>query len=200
MAKKYQVIALIGKSGAGKDTIARITANRNPDMFHYVVSCTTRPKRDYEEDGRDYNFISIEDFARKAMKGQLLEVAEFRNWFYGTALDNLDIEKINLCVVNPQGAAAMIEDDRLNTTVIWVKAPDAERLQRALKRESNPDCKEICRRFLADEEDFADIDFDYQTLDNTDVDQDSDYAETMCDLLYTEHGLQNLIAHKHGQI
>ena len=63
MENKYKVLALFGKSGAGKDTIQKwLTTNYN---MNGIISCTTRPKRDYEKDGVDYHFLSNEEFAQK---------------------------------------------------------------------------------------------------------------------------------------
>ena len=156
---KYQVIALIGKSSAGKDTIQTALCQRHPLMFHKLVSCTTRPKRDTETEGVEYNFISIENFTRKVLNGDMLEATEFRDWFYGTPIDALDPHKINIGVFNPAGVEALLEDPRLDVMVIEVVASDKTRLLRSLKREDDPDCAEICRRYFADEKDFCEFDF-----------------------------------------
>ena len=60
----------------------------------------------------------------------------------------------------------MLRDERLDVHPIYVQATDKTRLIRALKREENPDCAEICRRYMTDEEDFQDIPFEYKTFDN----------------------------------
>lgn len=156
---KYQVIALIGKSSAGKDTIQTALCQQHPLMFHKLVSCTTRPKRDTETEGVEYNFISIENFTRKVLNGDMLEATEFRDWFYGTPIDALDAQKINIGVFNPAGVEALIEDPRLDVMVIEVTASDKTRLLRSLNREENPDCAEVCRRYFADEKDFVEFDF-----------------------------------------
>ena len=82
---KYKVIALFGKSGAGKDTIQKWIVSNIPDI-NGIISCTTRPKRDYEEEGKDYFFLTNEDFAEKVLDGSMLEATEFRDWFYGTPI------------------------------------------------------------------------------------------------------------------
>ena len=55
MAQKYKIIALFGKSSAGKDTIQKWLV-QHMDNAHEIISCTTRPPRDYENDGIDYHF------------------------------------------------------------------------------------------------------------------------------------------------
>ena len=71
-----KVITLFGPSSSGKDTLAKILAKR-PDV-NEIVSCTTRPKRDYEKEGIDYYFLSVEDFTKKVLNGSMLEATEFR--------------------------------------------------------------------------------------------------------------------------
>ena len=55
----YKIIALIGKAGAGKDTILREIIKSNPDL-HEMISCTTRPKREGEVDGVNYFYLTPE--------------------------------------------------------------------------------------------------------------------------------------------
>ena len=166
MENKYQVVALIGKSGAGKDTVQRVTCQNHPLMFNPIVSCTTRPARQGEVDGVDYHFITINEFTRKVLNGDMLEATEFRDWFYGTTLNALQHDKINIGVFNPAGVEALLADPRLHVEVFEVVASDKDRLLRCLNRETNPDCEEICRRFFTDTDDFADLDFDRHYVEN----------------------------------
>jgi len=168
MENKYQVVALIGKAGAGKDSIQKATCELHPLMFHPIVSCTTRPAREGEVEGVDYHFISLNEFTRKVLNGDMLEATEFRDWFYGTTLDSLAKDKINIGVFNPAGVEALLEDPRLNVKVFEIVAPDKQRLMRYLNREEYPDCAEMCRRYFTDEKDFADLDFDRYNIENYD--------------------------------
>lgn len=168
MENKYQVVALIGKAGAGKDSIQKATCELHPLMFHPIVSCTTRPAREGENEGVDYHFISLNEFTRKVLNGDMLEATEFRDWFYGTTLDSLSKDKINIGVFNPAGVEALLEDSRLDVIVFEVVAPDKQRLMRYLNREETPDCAEMCRRYFTDEKDFSTLDFDRYQIDNWD--------------------------------
>ena len=76
--KRIKVIALFGKSGAGKDTIQKELL-KYIDNSQGIVSNTTRDPRDYEKDGIDYHFISVEDFAKKVLNGEMLEATNFNN-------------------------------------------------------------------------------------------------------------------------
>ena len=68
------LIVISGPSGAGKDTVMQRMKERGLP-FHFVVTATTRPKRDNEEHGRDYLFISTEEFARMIDEDELIEHA-----------------------------------------------------------------------------------------------------------------------------
>jgi guanylate kinase len=163
--KKYTILALFGESGAGKDTIKKVIVN-NMDNINGIVSYTTRPSREKEVDGVDYHFVSNAEFANMVLDGSMLEATSFNEWFYGTAISALQKDKINIGVFNPQAIECLLQDSRLNVIPIYVYCSDKNRLLRSLKREKNPDCSEICRRFLADKKDFSDADFDYIVYSN----------------------------------
>ena len=78
---------------------------------------------------------------------------------YGTAIDALDKNKINIGVFNIEGIECLLQDNRLSILPIYIKTDDKVRLMRSLTREDEPDCAEICRRFLSDKKDFSDIPF-----------------------------------------
>ena len=166
---KYKIIALFGPSGVGKDAIQNRIASSYEDM-HKIISCTTRPKRDYEVEGQDYFFLEPIQFAQKVLDGSMLEATSFRAWMYGTPIDALDKDKINIGVFNIAGIECLLEDSRLEVVPVYVEVSPKTRLMRALSREQNPDCHEVCRRFLADEQDFAKINagdgFDYYVIHN----------------------------------
>ena len=167
---KIKILALFGKSASGKDTIQKWIVSNYPKITKGIVSCTTRPPRDGEQEGVDYFFLTDEQFAAKVLDGSMLEATSFREWFYGTALDQLDPDKINVGVFNITGIECILQDSRLDVEPVWVHASDKTRLLRSLNREANPDCAEICRRFLADEKDFDEADdFDYWGWVNEDI-------------------------------
>lgn len=159
-----KVIAFFGPSSSGKDTLAKVLSNRSD--INEIISCTTRPMRDYEKDGIDYYFLTTEKFGEKVLNGTMLEATTFRDWFYGTPIEALKEDKINVGVFNKQGIECLLSDNRLEVIPIYVACEDKKRLMRSLEREINPDCEEICRRFLADLQDFEVIDFDYLTFYN----------------------------------
>lgn len=162
---KIKIIALFGASASGKDTIQKWVV-ANYDNINSIVSCTTRPKRDYEKDEVDYHFITSEEFTKYLLNGQMLEATEFRGWFYGTPIWALDPKDINIGVFNIAGIEALLQDNRIAVYPVYVNTKDKIRLLRSLNREENPDCDEICRRFQTDKKDFSFIKFPYTTIDN----------------------------------
>ena len=110
-----------------------------------------------EIDGVDYNFLpsNLSPLSIVSNK-QYIEVNYFNNWFYGTPLDSLKEDKINILITSPSGIEQLMEisSDLLDVKIYYVYQPSKVRLINQLNREDKPDCSEICRRFLADEQDF----------------------------------------------
>lgn len=151
---KYKVIAICGKSASGKDTLLRYTI-MNYMWLHKIINCTTRPPRENEVDGKNYHFLSLEEFAHKdAVEEKMIEVTKFREWYYGTSIEDLSLDEINIGVFNPAGIYALMQREDVDLYVVQVVASDKTRLLRSLTREDNPDVDEIVRRYLADKEDF----------------------------------------------
>ena len=150
---KYNLVVLCGKSGAGKDYLLRKIHERNKDKTNLLVSDTTRPMRSYEEDGIDYFFVTENEFEKR----EHIEEACFNGWYYGTPLESLNKEKINLCILNPTGIRQVYKRDDLNIKLFYLSAPAKTRMIRQLERDEYPNILEICRRFLTDEEDFKNL-------------------------------------------
>ena len=154
MSRKI-IVCLIGKSAAGKDSIA-LLLSKHPG-WHNVVSCTTRPKREKEIEGESYYFLTPDEFAQKVLNGEMLEATYFNDWHYGTLKSSL-VDGINVGVWNPEGYDCLKETVKYDSDIIlmpyWIRCRDKTRLLRSLNREEDPDVHEIIRRFQADEEDF----------------------------------------------
>lgn len=161
----YKLIALIGESGSGKDSVLREVLKRNLD-FHKVINCTTRPKREGEEEGVNYFYLTNEEFAEKIIDMSMLEATSFNNWFYGTTIYALSVDKINIGVFNPYSIDILKDREDIDLRVFYIKTKDKNRLIRQLNREEDPDVEEIIRRFKTDKEDFYDLDFYYFELVN----------------------------------
>lgn len=151
--QKVKLIAICGKSASGKDTLLKELLNLD-NSLHEIISCTTRPRRENEINGKNYYFITKEEFFHKCQQGEMLETTTFRDWYYGTAKSSLDPEAINVGVFNVEGIDELYNNSDLDIYVVEVVAPAKMRLIRSLNREAEPDVDEIIRRYLADEEDF----------------------------------------------
>ena len=170
MDDKYRIIALFGKSAAGKDTLLKFMSNAFPDELNTLVSCTTRLPRMSEVQGRDYNFMTKDEFKQHIVNNEMLEYTYFADNFYGTARSSLSKDKINIGVFNIDGIEQLLtHPHELIVAPAQVFARDKTRLLRSLQREEAPDCEEICRRYFADNVDFDKIHFKYITfLNDTD--------------------------------
>ena len=157
---KYKIIAICGKSAAGKDTLLQYM--KNLKGTHEIISCTTRPEREGEIDGVNYHFRSPGEFLRLELEGQMLETSDFREWHYGTPLWSLKKSAINIGVFNPKGIESLMEDKRVELYVVQVIASDKTRLLRSLHREKNPNVDEIVRRYMTDKKDFEDFSTFYE--------------------------------------
>lgn len=151
-----KLVALIGKAGSGKDSVlANLVLNKGRELnLKPIVSCTSRPPRDYEIEGKDYYFHTQEEMEKKIERGEMLEMTKFNDWYYGTSKDSLDEDKINIGVFNPEGVENLYNKLGDDLTVIWIQASDKTRLVRQLSREKEPNCEEICRRYQTDKFDF----------------------------------------------
>jgi len=166
---KYKIIALFGEAGAGKDYIQKsiMKTDWGKSHLHEIISCTTRPPREGEIDGVHYHFIpTAAEFLRGDNLLKWIEFTTFRNWFYGTSIDNLSKEKINIGVFNINGIEQLLANEEIECLPIRIICSDKIRLIRQLNREEDPDCSEICRRFLADEKDFCSFVFEYYGIYN----------------------------------
>ena len=153
----YKIVALMGKAGAGKDALLKECLLLHPTHLHEIISCTTRPPREGEVEGVNYYYLTDEEFMERLADDRLLEATEFRKWHYGTSIEALDANKINIGVFNPAGVRILQSLQNVSVLPIYVDANDKIRMLRQLKREENPDVTEIVRRFTTDENDFADI-------------------------------------------
>lgn len=169
---KINVITLYGKSGSGKNYFKNLLLSEEnfsyyseedklsktidlKDKFHNVIGCTTRPQRAGEKNGETYFFLNNDDFVNKIASGEMVEATVFNQWGYGTLLDSFDRNKLNIGIFNIEAIECLMQDNRFNVYPVLVEAADRVLLERALNRENNPKCEEICRRFLADKKDFA---------------------------------------------
>ena len=161
---KYKIVAIMGKAGAGKDTLLKECLSLSPNRLHEIISCTTRPPREGEVEGVNYYYLTEKEFMDRLADDRMLEATEFRKWYYGTSIEALNQEKINIGVFNPAGVRILMSLSNVAVLPIYVIADDKTRILRQLNREENPDVKEIIRRFSTDENDFTDVEYDTEPI------------------------------------
>ena len=163
---KYHVLAVMGQAGAGKDSFvnALIQGNYLP-WAKPIISCTTRPIRENEQDGVNYHYLTNEEFAEQILSGEMLEATIFNDWCYGTSKKNLDKNALNIGVFNPEAVEILRGEKDVDLLIVYLIADNKVRLLRQLNREEHPDCDEIVRRYSADKNDFRQTRIDFLNPD-----------------------------------
>lgn len=159
-----KLVCLMGKSSSGKDTIYKRLRTELPELLP-VVLYTTRPMREGEQDGVEYHFVSEEEYQSFHKSGRIMEERSYQTvygvWRYFTVWDeekNLN-ESSYIMIGTPEAFEKIVEYlGREQVVPVFIDLDDGVRLQRALDREKaqdHPRYLEMCRRFLADAEDFS---------------------------------------------
>ncbi|MBO6149940.1 MAG: guanylate kinase [Clostridium sp.] len=143
------VLAVIsGFSGAGKGTLMNALLEKF-DTYALSVSVTTRAPRPGEVDGREYFFISQEEFDRMAAEGELLEYARYVNHSYGTprsyVLKNLEEGNDVLLEIEIQGAL-QVREKFPEAILIFVTPPSVDELERRLTMRGTEDAETVKQR------------------------------------------------------
>lgn len=160
-----KIFYITGPSSSGKDTIfKRILQEEDLHLKNYVMY-TTRPIRDGETEGVEYHFTDESNLRRMELENRLIEMRSYQTvhgiWKYFTAVDdNLDLERYDYLMIGVLESFRMTKKFFGADKVIpvYIELDDGIRLQRALDREKaqpNPKYREMCRRYLADAEDFS---------------------------------------------
>ena len=159
-----KIYCMMGKSSSGKDTLYQKVLERLPQI-HRVVPYTPRPIREGEQDGVEYHFVDDKQLAELETDGKIVELRAYNTvhgiWKYFTVDDGqIDLEQGDYLLIGTLETYEKIREyyGAEHLVPIYIEVEDGERLARALERERRqavPKYKEMCRRFLADEEDFC---------------------------------------------
>ena len=160
-----KIFIIIGKSASGKDTIyKKLLENRDLNL-KTVVMYTTRPIRVSETDGVEYHFVDEKKFEELKKQNKIIEHRSYNTvhgiWHYFTVNDGqIDLDKYDYLMLGTLQSYGQIRDYFGHDKVIpiYIEVEDGIRLMRALLREQKqeePKYAEMCRRFLADCEDFS---------------------------------------------
>lgn len=160
-----KIVYLMGKSSSGKDTIYKRLLEQDDIQLEKIVPYTTRPIRAEEQEGVEYHFTDEAGYQELLQKGEVIEARIYHTchgiWRYFTVADcAVELSERSYLTIGTLEAYEQIRrfygKDRV--IPVMIELDDGIRLQRALDREKaqdHPKYEEMCRRFLADAEDFS---------------------------------------------
>lgn len=147
--KKGSLIVISGPSGAGKDTVVNKLKEINDNIW-VSISCTSRLPRGQEENGKDYFFLTKEEFEEKINNNEFLEYAVYNDNYYGTPLYKIN-EKLNegvdvILVIEVQGAL-YVKQHVKDAIFIFIMPPSMEELKNRLVNRKTESKDKILDRF-----------------------------------------------------
>ena len=131
------LVVISGPSGVGKGTVRKALFEMPKHNLTYSISMTTRKKREGEVDGKDYYFVSKEEFEKKIEENKFLEYAEFVGNYYGTPLDKvneqLDLGNEVVLEIEVEGAL-QVKKKVPDCVMIFIVPPGKEALYQRLRK------------------------------------------------------------------
>ncbi|MBI2787210.1 MAG: guanylate kinase [Elusimicrobia bacterium] len=166
--RKGALLIISAPSGAGKTTICRKLLARRKDL-KYSVSCTTRPPRPGEKNGKHYFFLNREDFKRKIQRGELLEWAMVHDEYYGTPrhfIEEQTKKGLNVIMAIDVQGAMSIRRKHPAAILVFVLPPSMDELKARLA--GRRDASEVVAKRLANSrgELAAAKDYDYVVVND----------------------------------
>lgn len=170
-----KIYCVMGKSSTGKDTIYSRLMSQKDFNLKKIIPYTTRPIREGEVDGESYHFCTEDQLAKLEESGKIIELRAYDTaygiWKYFTVNDGqIELDKNSYMLIGTLEAYIKIREyfGKEAVVPIYIEVEDGERLQRALNREraeTSPKYDELCRRFLADSEDFSEENLNKAQID-----------------------------------
>ena len=166
---KGNLYIIAGCSGVGKGTLLKLFLQKNPQL-KLSVSCTTRKPREGEVHGKNYFFISVEEFKKNIENNEFLEWAQFSGNYYGTQKQYIE-EKLNkgidvILEIEVQGAK-QVKEKMPEATSIFIMPPSIEALEARLRGRHTESEEAIQRRLSeANREIEAGKSFDYRVIND----------------------------------
>ncbi len=150
--KQSALFTISAPSGAGKTSLVKALLEKRPDEVTVSVSHATRPMRPGEVDGRDYHFVSIEEFERMVEAGEFLEYAKVFDNYYGTsrkAVEELLQQGRHVILEIDWQGARQVKQQIPETIAVFILPPSREELRRRLTGRGTDD-ESVIERRMAD--------------------------------------------------
>lgn len=146
-----KMVIFSAPSGSGKTTIVRHLLKVFPDKLAFSISATSRPKRGVEENGKDYHYLSTEEFKKQVDAGNFLEWEEvYAGLYYGTLKS--EVEKIwangkaVIFDIDVEGGLNLKNQFRDHALAVFVMPPSIKILEERLNSRSTDNPESIARR------------------------------------------------------
>ncbi len=164
--KKGMLFIISAPAGAGKTTLVKKLVSTFANVVQ-APSLTTRPPRVDEVEGKDYHFVSREEFLKRAEHGELLEHIELHGHLYGTSRKEIERVRSSGChvvlVLDTRGALALKEV--MQSVLIFIKPPSLDALRERLEKRASEDVQSLeVRLSWAKKELFDEKHFHYSIL------------------------------------
>lgn len=164
------ILVLSSPSGGGKTTVAKYLLEKY-DNFMFSISATTRSPRPNETDGKDYHFLTNEQFESKIREDGLLEYEEIYGNYYGTLKSEVESAikagKVLIFDVDVKGALSLQKAYPDNSLLIFIVPPDLETLEKRLRDRHTEKEGEIDKRLGRAKMELEQKDkFDYKVVNN----------------------------------
>jgi guanylate kinase len=152
--RKAMVFIVSAPSGGGKTTLVNEVISAFPGEIYRVVTCTTREPRKGEVQGKDYFFLTEEEFEKKSRNNEFLESTRTYDHAYGilkSSIEDLRKKGNVFLVIDVKGAVTVMKS--IETISIFVQPPSMHELERRIRNRMQDDEKELEKRLcLANEE------------------------------------------------
>ncbi len=183
------LIVISGPSGVGKDTVLHLMEERGDQPFHFVVTATTRPIREGEVHGRDYFFVSSDEFAQMIEEDELLEYAIVYNDYKGIpkqqVRDALASGKDVIMRLDVQGAAT-VKKIAPEAVLIFLTTASEEELVSRLRARKTETAEGLNLRIATARQEMKRAEeFDYVVINEDD--QLEDAVDTIQSIIHAEH-------------
>ena len=158
------ILIITGPSGVGKNTI--INALSEKLDFKFSVSHTTRPKRKSEVNGKDYHFVTEEEFQLMVNNNELIEFEEYGGFTYGTSRKELEQDGLIILDLEVNGATKLLNNNS-NFIGLFIDIDDEELINRLKNRGHNSDFINKRMQLANKQRKYKDM-YDYK-IENVDI-------------------------------